>query len=254
MPETYEIKVEGHLDPRWSDWLAGLKLTYLEGGETLLSGPLPDQAALHGLLERIRDLNLALISVIRGGPPHPPVRLGGLDMKTVVISYSLTGNNESLAASLAAALGAEHARITEPRRRTMGTIAWDMVLNRTPKVVLPAEKPEAYDLALFCGPVWMGQVATPFRACFKQLGHKIDRYAFISICGGADGPNPKLASELERRLGKEPVCLVDLHIADLLPAEPKPTRQDTMAYRITESDVQHLTDRIVRALHTAIEG
>ena len=63
MPEYYEIKVKGHLDPRWSDWFGSLTLTYVEDDETLLSGLLPDQAALHGLLERIRDLNLKLISV-----------------------------------------------------------------------------------------------------------------------------------------------------------------------------------------------
>ena len=63
MPEYYEIKIKGHLDKSWSDWFAGLELTHLEGDETLLSGLLPDQAALHGLLERIRDLNLKLISV-----------------------------------------------------------------------------------------------------------------------------------------------------------------------------------------------
>jgi hypothetical protein len=68
MPEHYEIRIKGQLDAGWSEWFAGLTLTHLEGGETLLAGSLPDQAALHGLLERIRDLNLTLISVIWGGP------------------------------------------------------------------------------------------------------------------------------------------------------------------------------------------
>ena len=67
MPEYFEIKIKGHLDPHWSDWFAGLQLSHLEGNETLLSGTLPDQAALHGLLERIRDLNITLISVTCAG-------------------------------------------------------------------------------------------------------------------------------------------------------------------------------------------
>jgi len=69
MPEYYEIKIKSHLDPGWSDWFAGLKLTHLEGDENVFSGPLPYQAALDGLLERIRDLNLTLISVNTCCPP-----------------------------------------------------------------------------------------------------------------------------------------------------------------------------------------
>jgi hypothetical protein len=59
---VYEIRVEGELTPRWSDWFAGLSVE-CDGGETLIVGPVDDQAALHGLLARIRDLGLPLLAV-----------------------------------------------------------------------------------------------------------------------------------------------------------------------------------------------
>jgi len=68
VPDYYEIKIKGHPDSCWVEWFAGLPMTHLEGNVTLLSGSLPDQAALHGLFERIRDLNLPLISVVHGNP------------------------------------------------------------------------------------------------------------------------------------------------------------------------------------------
>ncbi len=169
-------------------------------------------------------------------------------MKAMIMSYSLTGNNQDLAESLAQRLGAEHVRITEPKSRKTGKIVLDILFKRTPKINMPLENAEAYDLVLFVGPVWMGHVATPFRACFEQLAPTLGDYGFISISGGADGPNPNLAEELEERLGRKPTCLIDLHIADLLPSDPKPTRDDTMAYRIKEQDVKHLTDTVVARL------
>ena len=63
--EYYTITVKGHLDPCWAEWFDGLTMVYTESGETILSGPVTDQAALHGLLMRIRDLNLTLIAVNR---------------------------------------------------------------------------------------------------------------------------------------------------------------------------------------------
>ena len=62
-PAQYEITVRGVLDPRWSAWFDGLQLTSDAAGRTTISGPVADQAALHGLLARIRDLGLALLEV-----------------------------------------------------------------------------------------------------------------------------------------------------------------------------------------------
>jgi hypothetical protein len=59
----YEIRVEGELDARWSDWFEGLEVTSDASGQTIIRGPVADQAALHGLLARVRDLGLKLISV-----------------------------------------------------------------------------------------------------------------------------------------------------------------------------------------------
>ena len=59
----YEIRLSGHLHERWAAWFDGLSVTHRDDGTTVISGPLADQAALHGLLQRVRDLGLPLISV-----------------------------------------------------------------------------------------------------------------------------------------------------------------------------------------------
>jgi hypothetical protein len=67
-PGLYEIRLKGHLDDRWADWFGGLTLTLEDNGDTLLTGPVIDQAALHGLLRKVRDLGMPLLSVIRVEP------------------------------------------------------------------------------------------------------------------------------------------------------------------------------------------
>ena len=61
--EYYEIRLKGQLNARWADWFDGMTITLDNNGDTLLSGPVVDQAALHGLLKKIRDVGLTLLSV-----------------------------------------------------------------------------------------------------------------------------------------------------------------------------------------------
>ncbi|MBX3098649.1 MAG: hypothetical protein KF761_03645 [Salinibacterium sp.] len=70
--DRYDIRLEGQLDPRWSDWFEGFALTHNSDGTTTLTGPITDQAALHGLLRRISDLGVVLISVNNLSQPQNP--------------------------------------------------------------------------------------------------------------------------------------------------------------------------------------
>ena len=72
-PGFYEIRLKGHLDGRWADWFEGLTITLEEDGDTLLTGPVIDQAALHGLLKKVRDLGMPLVSVNRVEPDSSEV-------------------------------------------------------------------------------------------------------------------------------------------------------------------------------------
>jgi hypothetical protein len=65
MTETYRIRIKGHLAAHWAEWFDAMTITRLDNGETLIEGPVVDQAALHGMLNHIRDLGLPLLAVDR---------------------------------------------------------------------------------------------------------------------------------------------------------------------------------------------
>jgi hypothetical protein len=75
-PGVYEIRIKGHLDDKWTDWFEGLTINLEDNGDTLLTGPVVDQAALHGLLKKVRDLGMPLVSVC-------PVEPGQADASNV---------------------------------------------------------------------------------------------------------------------------------------------------------------------------
>jgi hypothetical protein len=67
-PWVYQVRIDGHLGRQWTDWFEGLTITLEDNGETLLVGPVTDQADLHGLLKKVRDLGMPLVSVSRVEP------------------------------------------------------------------------------------------------------------------------------------------------------------------------------------------
>jgi hypothetical protein len=83
-PVVYQIRLKCHLGSQWTDWFGGLTLTLEEDGDTLLTGPVVDQAALHGVLKKVRDLGLPLISINPVEPaPSTPLGTGQEDVPAV---------------------------------------------------------------------------------------------------------------------------------------------------------------------------
>jgi hypothetical protein len=84
-PMVYQIRIKGHLGPQWTDWFGGLTITLEDNGDTLLTGPVVDQAALHGLLKKVRDLGMPLVSVSPVEPgPSTTFGTGQADMSDVI--------------------------------------------------------------------------------------------------------------------------------------------------------------------------
>lgn len=174
-------------------------------------------------------------------------------MKTLIISYSRNGNNQALAEKIASETSATHIMLQEDEPRKFSAIALDMALKRSPLLHHEAIEPTDWDYVIFISPVWMGQVASPLRACFRQFKNKINRYAFISLSGGAKGPNTRLQRELEKRLGRSPEALHNPLIIDLMPKDQEITPEQIDNYQLSSDDLEKLWKQIESSFKTTFE-
>ena len=169
-------------------------------------------------------------------------------MKTLIISYSFTGNNGKLANKIARILDADYTVIKETKNRTLFTILIDLLLNRIPPIKKLEKQFELYTNLIFVAPIWFGKIATPLRALFKELkGEKIN-YSLVTLSAGADGTNPNLEQELKKWTRVEPKVIINPLISEILPKDPKPSRRKLDAYRLSDTDVDKLAKRIVNEL------
>jgi len=101
-PVVYQIRLKGHLGSQWIDWFEGLTITLKENGDTLLTGPVVDQAALHGLLKKVRDLGIPLLSVnqVQFNESHPYRSKKEKKMNTYRMNAVMTGSSTSWGRSL----------------------------------------------------------------------------------------------------------------------------------------------------------
>lgn len=171
-------------------------------------------------------------------------------MKTIVVYYSLTGNNAALAERVALELGAESFRLVEMKEgRTTKDIIFDMIFEKRPALRVLPQDLESYDLVVFMAPIWTFHLPSPLKTCMRGLKSKLKKYAFISLSGGALGSNTKIASELVKRLGKGMALQLDLNIAHYCETAVDPTAKDTAAYRVKD----HPAD-LVRLAKIAVEA
>lgn len=156
-------------------------------------------------------------------------------MKTLIIYYSFSGNNRILAEETALRLGAETMEIKEVGTRSEKRIVLDMIFHRYPKIHFEPDLVSEYDLVLFFSPIWMFGIASPLRTCFKLTRSRIKNYGFVSLSGGALGPNTKISKELVRRLGKNQVLMLDLSIANFMMNGREKDAKATSAFQLEKN-------------------
>lgn len=159
-------------------------------------------------------------------------------MKTLIVYYSHTHNNELLAKNLQKRLACDTFRIEEVKKRTGFTILLDIMFKRTPKIAKHQLLLEDYSNFIFIAPVWAGHIATPLKAFLREERGHIGRYSFITVCGGVKGQREKLFNELTRILNKKPVRVAELWVSDILPEEQRDKVKYTSGYRLKEEDLE----------------
>lgn len=164
-------------------------------------------------------------------------------MKTLIAYYSFTNNNELLAKAIQKKLNCDIYRIEEPTKRTGFRIMLDLILKRTPKIKPHPYSISAYEQCILMAPVWAGKVASPLRTFLLQEKNHINRYSFITICGGAPQQREKLIADLSELVGQRPTSVQELSINDLLPEEQKNSKSIS-GYRVQLRDLDKFNSTI----------
>jgi len=163
-------------------------------------------------------------------------------MKTLIVYYSFTQNNEKLAQHLRGLLNCDIVKIETVKRRTGSSIMFDLIFNRKPAIKpVPYHLPD-YGQVIFLAPIWAGKIAMPLKTFLVHEKANITRYSFVSLCGGRPGQKDKIEQELKSILNIAPDNVIELWINDLLPSDKKDTIKFTSGYRIAPDEFKHFEE------------
>jgi hypothetical protein len=171
-------------------------------------------------------------------------------LKSVIIYYSHSGNNEKLAYELKKRIGYEIFKICEKRKRKTISILWDKLFKRNSKLSDYFIDLKKYGNVIFVAPIWNGKIATPMRTFLEKEKNSVDNYSFIAVCNGEEGQKPKIHSELLSITGRAPSDVVELSINSLLPEEHRHKVRYTFNYRISSRDLQKFHEIIEAFVNT----
>jgi hypothetical protein len=166
-------------------------------------------------------------------------------MKTLVVYYSLSGNNRLLAEALSKRLDCELCELQPKKPRTKLDLLIDAFLYRTPPNTPISYDIGAYDRVVLVAPVWNARLAAPMRSFARKSGGHLGNYSFITACGGRPGQAMRLHRELTRFIGRGPRQLVELEAQRLLPPAIFNGLRASR-YRLSAQDIAALAPQIER--------
>ncbi len=155
-------------------------------------------------------------------------------MKTLIVYFSFTGNNKTLADAMGKDLRADVLQITEPKKRAMFRIMLDMLFNRFPKINELSIPWEQYDHILLLAPIWNYLIANPMKTFIRKNKTYLKNYSFITLCSGRETQNEKIAKQLKRLAAYAPQTIIEFEILKL----PTYEEQKNSIYKVTQDDIK----------------
>lgn len=154
-------------------------------------------------------------------------------MKTLIVYFSFTGNNQLLANAIADDIGAEVLQITEPKKRGMLRVMLDMLFNRFPKINEIRVSLQKYDHIYLVAPIWNYHIAHPMKSFIKNNKEGLKNYSFITLCSGREIQKEKIDVQLQKLTKYDPKEIIEFEILKL----PTYEEQQNSMYKVTQNDI-----------------